>query len=99
VNELTADEIEARLAGLDEDWLVVDDHHLAREFRFRNFEHALEFVNRAGELAESMDHHPDLHLSYGRVRLEIWTHRLDALTDLDFDFAQKAERLYDPPTR
>ena len=79
--------------------MVVDDHHLAREFRFRNFEHALEFVNLVGELAESMDHHPDLNLSYGRVRLEIWTHRLDALTDLDFDFAARAEVLYEPPTR
>ena len=96
---LQANEIEARLAGLEDGWMVVDDHHLAREFRFRNFEHALEFVNLVGELAESMDHHPDLHLSYGRVRLEIWTHRLDALTDLDFDFAAKTERIYEPPTR
>ena len=96
MSALAADQIEALLAGLDEGWMVVDDHHLAREFRFRNFEHALEFVNRVGELAESMDHHPDLHLSYGRVRLEIWTHRLDALTKTDFDFAAKAEPLYEP---
>ena len=96
MSALAADQIEALLAGLDEGWMVVDDHHLAREFRFRNFEHALEFVNRVGELAESMDHHPDLHLSYGRVRLEIWTHRLDALTKADFDFAAKAEPLYEP---
>jgi 4a-hydroxytetrahydrobiopterin dehydratase len=95
---LPSNEIEARLAALEDGWMVVDDHHLSREFRFRNFEHALEFVNRAGELAESMDHHPDLHLSYGRVRLEIWTHRLDALTAADFDFAARAEALYDPPT-
>ena len=96
---LGGSDIEERLARLNDGWMVVDDHHLAREFRFRNFEHALEFVNRVGELAESLDHHPDLHLSYGRVRLEIWTHRLDALTEADFDFAAKAERLYEPPNR
>ncbi len=73
-------------------WRVVDDHHLEKRYRFENFREALDFTNRVGEIAEEQFHHPDIQLAWGRVRLEIWTHTIDGLTESDFIFAAKADR-------
>ena len=84
----------ARLAGeLDQGWQVVDEHHLEKEYRFKDFRGALAFTNRVGELAEVQGHHPDIYLAWGKVRLTIWTHKIDGLTESDFVFAAKADRL------
>jgi 4a-hydroxytetrahydrobiopterin dehydratase len=85
--------LDALLAELGHGWNVVDGHHLEKEFRFGNFVEALGFVNRLGGLAEEQAHHPDLHLAWGRVRVEIWTHKIDGLTESDFVWAAKAEAL------
>jgi 4a-hydroxytetrahydrobiopterin dehydratase len=82
------------LAEIDPGWEAVDDHHLARSFQFQDFAEALAFTNRVGELAESQGHHPDLHLAWGRVRVEVWTHKIDGLHESDFIFAAKCDRLY-----
>ncbi len=79
------------------DWQVVGGHHLAKEFRFPDFRSALAFTDRIGELAEQQGHHPDLHLGWGRVRAEIWTHAIDGLTESDFVLAAKIDRLQIPP--
>ncbi|MBW2374330.1 MAG: 4a-hydroxytetrahydrobiopterin dehydratase, partial [Deltaproteobacteria bacterium] len=68
-------------------WQVVDEHHLAKDFRFPDFVRALAFTNRVGGMAEQQHHHPDIHLSWGHVRVEIWTHKIDGLTESDFVFA------------
>ena len=81
------------LAELDPQWKLVSGHHLEREFRFEGFRAALDFTNRVGELAESQRHHPDIHLAWGKVKLEIWTHKIDGLTESDFVFAAKTDRL------
>ena len=78
-------------------WKVVDGHHLEKEYRFKNFREAFEFVKRVGELAEAQGHHPDLFLAWGKVRITLWTHRIDGLTESDFVFAAKAERLLEAP--
>jgi len=88
--ELTA------LAGQLSDWKVVEEHHLTRSFKFKNFRTALEFVNRVGELAEQQGHHPDLFLAWGRVDVTTWTHKIDGLTESDFILAAKIDRLYQP---
>jgi 4a-hydroxytetrahydrobiopterin dehydratase len=85
------DQIEIYLADLDGDWQVVDDHHLEKEYRFKNFREALDFTNRVGELAESVGHHPDILLAWGRVKLTVWTHKIDGLFEADFVFAAKAD--------
>jgi 4a-hydroxytetrahydrobiopterin dehydratase len=81
----------ALLARLGEGWRVVDNHHLEKEYRFKDFLTALAFTNRIGELAEAQGHHPDIHLSWGKVRLTIWTHKINGLTESDFIFAAKAD--------
>ncbi len=77
------------------DWAVVNEHHLAKEYRFPDFVQALAFVNRVGEVAEQEGHHPDLFLSWGKVRIEIWTHKIDGLTESDFVLAAKCDQVYE----
>ncbi len=87
-------DLAAQLGG---GWAVVDEHHLEKECKFKNFREALDFTNRVGELAETVKHHPDVYLAYGKVKLLIWTHKINGLTESDFVFAAKADRLYTPP--
>jgi 4a-hydroxytetrahydrobiopterin dehydratase len=81
------------LAQLEPGWEVVKEHHLEKEYRFQDFAAALAFVNRVGALAEEQQHHPDLVLTWGRVRVSIWTHKIDGLTESDFVFAAKTDEL------
>lgn len=82
------------LAELESGWRVVENHHLSREFTFPNFRKALDFVNRVGEIAEEQGHHPDVYLTYGKARINIWTHKIDGLTESDFILAAKADEAY-----
>lgn len=84
------DELQGRL---DDAWRFIDQHHLERHFKFKNFRQALDFTNRVGELAEVQGHHPDIQLGWGKVVLRIWTHKIDGLTESDFIFAAKVDRL------
>lgn len=87
-------QIEPLLAQLDPDWKIVEGHHLARPYAFKNFGSGLAFVNRVGEMAEDQGHHPDITLAWGRVRVEIWTHKINGLDEADFIFAAKCDELY-----
>ena len=87
------EEIARMLGRLGGSWKVVDDHHLQNEVRFPDFRGALQFVNEVGALAEEQGHHPDLELSWGRVGVKIWTHKIDGLTESDFVLAAKIDRL------
>jgi 4a-hydroxytetrahydrobiopterin dehydratase len=75
-------------------WEVVDEHHLTRIFQFPDFKTALDFVNRAGAIAEEEGHHPDLCLSWGKVEVKTWTHKIDGLTESDFILAAKIDQQY-----
>jgi len=74
-------------------WTITNEHHIHREFRFPDFKQALEFVNRVGEVAEGEGHHPDILLSWGKVEIILWTHKIDGLTESDFIMAAKIDRL------
>ena len=84
------DQLHRQLGG---GWQVIDGHHLEKEFRFRNFAEALDFTNRIGGLAEDVNHHPDLKLGWGYVHVSLWTHKIDGLSEADFVWAAKADRL------
>src|SRR5882762_1069772 len=49
---------------------------IQREFTFKDFRSAMEFAVQVGELAEREQHHPDIHLSWGKVMVETWTHKI-----------------------
>ena len=84
----------AKLAAeLGHGWQVVAERQLEKEFRFKDFREALDFTNKVGELAEVQGHHPDIYLGWGRVKLTIWTHKVNGLTESDFILAAKVDRL------
>jgi len=74
-------------------WTMPNDHHLEKEYRFKDFREALGFVNRLGEVAERENHHPDIFLAWGRVKVTLWTHSAGGLTRNDFILAAKADQL------
>jgi 4a-hydroxytetrahydrobiopterin dehydratase len=74
-------------------WECQRRHHLAKTFEFDDFVQGLAFVNRCGELAEREGHHPDLFLKWGLVRVEVYTHTIDGLTESDFILAAKIDRI------
>ena len=74
-------------------WEVVNEHHLKRLFKFPDFKQALDFVNRAGAVAEEQAHHPDILLAWGRAEVTIYTHKINGLTESDFILAAKLDRL------
>ena len=74
-------------------WEVVREHHLRKEYKFKDFREALDFVNRVGDLAEEQGHHPDICFGWGKVEITIWTHKIDGLTESDFILAAKIDNL------
>jgi len=84
------DDLKKQVGG----WQVVDEHHLLKSYSFPDFRSALDFVNKAGAIAEEEGHHPDLLLSWGKVEAKIWTHKVDGLTESDFILAAKLDRIH-----
>ena len=76
-------------------WDVIDGHHLEATYEFDDFRDALEFTYAVGELAEEEWHHPDLHLKWGEVRVEMWTHKIDGLHKTDFVMAARMDRIHE----
>lgn len=76
---------------LNSGWQLEAEHHLEKAYSFDDFAQALAFTNKVGALAEEQDHHPDIFLTYGNVKVTIWTHKIDGLTESDFVFAAKVE--------
>ena len=92
VPPLKGTQLEDLQEKLKNDWKIINEHHLEKEYSFKNFKEALEFTIKVGELAENQDHHPDIFLTWGKVKVTIWTHKIDGLTESDFIFAAKTDR-------
>ena len=92
VPPLAEDKQRLFLAELDQ-WRIVENHHLSKEFSFPDFASALSFVNKIAEVAETEAHHPDIYLAWGKVRIDIWTHKIDNLTEADFVLAAKLDQI------
>lgn len=78
---------------IDAHWRIVDEHHLEREFLFKDFKEALAFTNKIGEIAEQEGHHPDILLTYGKVKVQLWTHKINGLSESDFILAAKCDKV------
>lgn len=72
-------------------WNLIDEHHLEKEYTFPNFKEALSFTNKIAAIAEQEGHHPDIHLSYGKVKIVLWTHKINGLSENDFILAAKCD--------
>lgn len=90
---LKKEEIEPLHSQLGSGWHVAENHHLEKDFTFEGFRQGLEFTNKVGALAEEEGHHPDICLSWGKVGIRIWTHKIDGLTESDFILAAKIDEL------
>ena len=78
---------------LNSSWKIIDEHHLERTFKFTNFKTALDFTNKVGNLAEQEGHHPDIYLAWGQVKITLWTHKIDGLSESDFILAAKIDEI------
>jgi 4a-hydroxytetrahydrobiopterin dehydratase len=74
-------------------WEVIEGHHLTRNYDFPDFLTALSFVNKVGGVAEAEGHHPNITLTWGKVGIELFTHKIDGLTESDFILAAKIDEL------
>jgi 4a-hydroxytetrahydrobiopterin dehydratase len=94
---LTAEQVAAYQEQIP-DWELFEQgglQRIRRDFEFKNFALALEFTNRVGSLAEDEDHHPQITLEWGRVRVEWWTHTVKGLSENDFILAAKTDALFE----
>ena len=93
VPPLEAAKVEEMLGQLRNGWRETHNHtRLERMFTFKDFAAALAFANKVGEIAEKEAHHPDLHVRWGACIVEIWTHKINGLTESDFILAAKIDR-------
>ncbi|MEY4464043.1 MAG: ribosomal protein [Pseudomonadota bacterium] len=91
VPPLQKKEIDKLLAELQSEWQVNELGHLYKKYKFSNFIKAMEFANKIAAIAEQEAHHPDLTISWGVCNVEIWTHKINGLTESDFILAAKIE--------
>lgn len=90
---LTQDEAREHIREIP-GWILSDDaRHMSREFKFTDFMRAMEFVRQIADIAEIEDHHPDIHIFYNRVKLELTTHAIKGLSLNDFIVAAKINAL------
>jgi len=78
---------------VDDAWQVIEEHHIEREFTFNDFKEALAFTNKIGAIAEEEGHHPDILLTYGKVKVTIYTHKIGGLHENDFIVAAKIDEV------
>jgi 4a-hydroxytetrahydrobiopterin dehydratase len=64
---------------------------ITKDFEFKDFKEALDFVNKIGEIAEKHEHHPDIVILYNKVRLSLTTHSAKELTEKDFEVAKEID--------
>ena len=78
---------------INKKWLIVNGHHLEREFEFGDFKENMEFVNKVANIAEEEQHHPDFHITYDSTKIVVFTHKIGGLSENDFILAAKIDEL------
>jgi len=94
ISPLTRQEFEPFLKELP-NWQVVDDRRLKKTYKTKDFADSLNLANRIGQLAEEQGHHPDLTVRWGELIIDLWTHKIDGLSESDFILAAKIDKLED----
>lgn len=90
---LTPNRFELLLKQLKLDWEVIEEKKIRHEFKFKGFVEAMDFVNKVAKLAEEENHHPNIHIYYSRVVIDLTTHSIKGLSENDFVMAAKIEEL------
>jgi 4a-hydroxytetrahydrobiopterin dehydratase len=89
---LSDEDVQARLGELGEGWEKYGNS-LRREFKFDDFSGSVDFVNRLTPVANEMNHHPDLFISWNLVRVSLISHSEHGITEKDFELAKKLDEL------
>ena len=76
-----------------DDWKFTENNKISKEYSFVNYKHTMDFVNKVANLAEEEGHHPVIHVYYGKVVIELWTHAIKGLSENDFILASKIDKL------
>jgi 4a-hydroxytetrahydrobiopterin dehydratase len=93
VDPLTKQEAESYMAEVPGWVLAEDGKMISKKFQFRDFVKAMAFVEGVADIAEMEGHHPDIHISYNKVTLELYTHSIKGLSENDFIVAAKVEQI------
>ena len=86
-------EIEEFRKHIKNDWEISGNKKLIKEYVFVNYRHTMDFVNKVAQLAEKEGHHPVMHVYFGRVVIELWTHAINGLSENDFIMAYKIDKI------
>tara|TARA_B000000609_G_C24080167_1_gene296910 strand:+ start:260 stop:541 length:282 start_codon:yes stop_codon:yes gene_type:complete len=91
-NNLSKSEINKNLKSLNSNWKFVDNK-IQREFIFKDFLSAFNFIKELADLAEILNHHPDIFNSYNKVIISLTTHDLGGVSKKDFKLAMEIDNL------
>ncbi len=94
VAPLKGQELRDYASQIDSAWRLLGQDKIQRNLDFTDFKEAMGFINDVANLAESEGHHPDIHIFYNKVTLELWTHAIRGLSENDFILAAKIDVLY-----
>ena len=86
-------EIAKYMKLINKDWDLMDDKRISKNYVFVNYRHTIDFVNKVADLAEKEGHHPVMHVYYGKIQIELWTHTINGLSENDFILAAKIDNL------
>lgn len=90
---LESTEITQALEKLGSEWQINKAGHLYKEYKFKSFTEPMDLANKIAKIAEQLQHHPNLTIAWGKLGIEIWSHKIDGLTEYDFTLASKVEDL------
>lgn len=90
---LKSEEVASYMKLLKTPWKAEGNKKIFQQFKFKDFREAVVFVDKVAEIANSEDHHPDIHIYYNKVEIELSTHSVGGLSGNDFIVARKIEKL------
>jgi 4a-hydroxytetrahydrobiopterin dehydratase len=93
VPPLNEEKISELKKEISDDWVVLENKKLKKEYLFENYQHTMDFVNKVAAIAEEQGHHPDMHVYYSKVEIELWTHAINGLSENDFIMAAKIDKI------
>ncbi len=93
VPPLTVEKIAELKKEISNDWSVLENKKLRKEYLFVNYQHTMDFVNKVAAVAEEQGHHPVMHVYYSKCEIELWTHAINGLSENDFIMAAKIDKI------
>jgi 4a-hydroxytetrahydrobiopterin dehydratase len=90
---LNEKEISGYKKQISAEWKVIKNSKISKEYFFVSYRHTIDFVNKVADIAEEEGHHPVLHVYFGRIEIELWTHSVNGLSENDFILAAKIDKI------